>query len=50
VRCRESAFTHPMGRLAKPEEIAGTILFPASDYAEFMMGSVLTVDGGYLAQ
>ena len=44
------AQAHPVGRLANPAEIARTILFLASDAAEFMTGSVLTIDGGYLAQ
>jgi len=39
-----------MGRLAKPQEIAAAILFLAGDDAKFMTGSVLTVDGGYVAQ
>jgi NAD(P)-dependent dehydrogenase (short-subunit alcohol dehydrogenase family) len=44
------AQSHPAGRLARPEEIARTILFLASDDAKFMNGSVLAVDGGYTAQ
>ena len=44
------ANSHPMGRLAKPQEIAAAILFLAGDDAKFMTGSVLTVDGGYVAQ
>lgn len=39
----------PMGRLAKPEEIARPILFLASDDAAFITGSELVVDGGHLA-
>lgn len=36
----------PMGRVAKPEEIARIALFIASDDASYMTGSVITVDGG----
>lgn len=39
----------PLGRLADPEEIAGPILFLASDDASYMVGSELIVDGGYVA-
>ena len=41
---------HPMGRLGEPEEVANAILFVASDEASFITGTVLAVDGGYLAQ
>jgi len=36
----------PMGRLGKPDEIAGTIAFLLSDVAAFMTGQTLYVDGG----
>jgi 3-oxoacyl-[acyl-carrier protein] reductase len=36
----------PLGRVAKPEEIAGPILFVASDLATFVTGEVLNVNGG----
>jgi NAD(P)-dependent dehydrogenase (short-subunit alcohol dehydrogenase family) len=44
------ANSHPMGRLAEPRDIAGTILFLASEEANFMTGSVVLLDGGYTAQ
>lgn len=38
---------HPLGRLGRPEEIAGPILFLCSNESSFMTGSTLVVDGGY---
>ncbi len=37
----------PMGRFAKPEEIAGQIAFLLSDAAAFTTGATLVSDGGY---
>jgi len=37
----------PMGRMGKPDDIAGVVAFLASDAAKFMTGSEVTVDGGY---
>lgn len=41
---------HPLGRVAKPEEIAEAIVWLASPKASFVTGAVLVADGGYTAQ
>lgn len=41
---------HPMGRFGKPEEIANAVLFLCDDSIEFMTGTMLSVDGGWIAR
>lgn len=41
--------TIPMGRIAEPDDIIGTILFLASDLSDFVTGEVIAVDGGSMA-
>ncbi len=37
----------PLGRVAEPEEMAGSVLYMVSDAASYTTGSCITVDGGY---
>lgn len=47
LACREM---HPVGRIARPEEIAEVIAFLAHPAASFVTGAVWTVDGGLLTR
>jgi len=38
----------PMKRVAMPEEMAGTVLYLASDASSYTTGTCINVDGGYL--
>lgn len=40
---------HPIGRLGRPDEISGGVVFLCSDAASFMTGSELIIDGGFTA-
>ncbi|HEA84662.1 MAG TPA: SDR family oxidoreductase, partial [Candidatus Wildermuthbacteria bacterium] len=39
----------PLKRMGKPEEVSAAVIFLASDEAQYVTGTVLYVDGGWLA-
>lgn len=45
--CRQM---HPLGRIARPREIAEVIAFLAHESSSFVTGAIWTVDGGLLTQ
>ncbi len=47
--CKYAVDQIPMGRYAKPEEMAGAVLYLVSDAASFTTGASLVCDGGMLA-
>ena len=40
----------PSGRMGRPEEIGETVVWLCSDYASFVTGHAMPVDGGWTAQ
>jgi NAD(P)-dependent dehydrogenase (short-subunit alcohol dehydrogenase family) len=46
---RERTASHPIGRLGRPEDVAGLAVYLASDESSWTTGAALPVDGGYLA-
>lgn len=47
---QEMARPYPLGRLGRPEDVAGAILYLASDEAAWITGASLLVDGGLTAR
>lgn len=43
---QDIAANHPMGRIGRPEDIADTILYLASDESSYISGATIIADGG----
>lgn len=41
---------HPLGRVARPEELAATVCHLLSEEASFITGAALSLDGGSTAR
>lgn len=46
---RERAAAHPIGRLGRPEDVGGLVVYLASDESGWVTGAILPIDGGYTA-
>jgi len=42
--------SHPLGRIAEPEEVADSVVWLATNKSSYVTGVALPVDGGYLAR
>lgn len=40
---------HPLGRIGKPQDVVGAILYLASDKSSWQTGTIIPVDGGMKA-
>ena len=47
---RDTISRIPIGRLAKPEDVAAAVSYLASDDAAYITGTTIAVHGGYTAQ
>jgi NAD(P)-dependent dehydrogenase (short-subunit alcohol dehydrogenase family) len=45
---RQVEAANALGRIGRPEEVAQTVVFLASDASSYVTGTTVVVDGGYL--
>ena len=50
VRSRDLLARIPAGRFGEPDDVAGAALFLASPASDYVCGTIVTVDGGWLAR
>ena len=50
ARCRAIEERIPAGRWGQPQDFAGPVVFLASAAADYMHGSIVTVDGGWMGR
>lgn len=50
VRSKSILERIPVGRWGEPEDLKGTVVFLASQASEYVHGTILTVDGGWLGR
>jgi 2-deoxy-D-gluconate 3-dehydrogenase len=50
VRSKSILDRIPAGRWGKPEDLMGTVVFLSSDASNYLNGSVVTVDGGWMGR
>jgi NAD(P)-dependent dehydrogenase (short-subunit alcohol dehydrogenase family) len=48
AQLQDMAAQVPIGRMAEPEEVAGAVIFLASDLARYITGATINVSGGFL--
>jgi 2-deoxy-D-gluconate 3-dehydrogenase len=49
-RCAEITARIPAGRWGTGRDVAGVAMFLCSDYADYLHGAIIPVDGGYLSR